>query len=73
MISIEVTKNPHENSVNLIRRFTRKVKGSGILQNVRGKRFFSRKLSTLKSKGRALDGLQKRDYYARLRKLGKVS
>ena len=45
MINAEVVKTGNENNVNLIRRFTKKVQGSGVLPRVRSIRYASRKMS----------------------------
>ncbi len=69
---VEVTKNNNEPPMSLIRRFSRRVRGSGVLQKVRKKRFFSRKESLYKSKARALKNIEKRAEYEKLKKLGKI-
>jgi len=68
----EVTKNQGENSISLIRRFTKRVQGSGVLRKVRGLRFYQRQNSKLKTKARALKGISKRKEIERLKKLGKM-
>lgn len=72
MITVEVTKNGNENSMSLIRRFTRRVKGSGILRKVRGKRFYERKESAYRVKARKLTNIERRTEIERLKKLGKI-
>ena len=48
MINVEVVKkNTNENDVNLIRRFTKKIRNSGILPRVRSIRYNNRKVSKL--------------------------
>jgi ribosomal protein S21 len=47
---IEVKKSANENNVNLVRRFTRKVQESGIIQKVKSKRYNQRSESKLKNK-----------------------
>jgi ribosomal protein S21 len=49
MINIEVEKNNNENNLSLLRRFTKRVQGSGILPRVRSIRYKSRKLSDCKT------------------------
>jgi len=71
-INAEVTKNPNENTSNLLRRFTRRVQGSGVLFKSRKIRFHTRKLSTAGKKDQALKRLRKTEEYDRLRKLGKI-
>lgn len=69
---VEVTKNNNEPLVNLIRRFSRRVKSSGIMQKVRANRYYERKESPYKLKARALNNIEKKKEYERLKKLGKV-
>jgi ribosomal protein S21 len=72
MINVEVIKNRNENSVNLIRRFSRKVKGSGTIQAVRSRRYRNRPLSSFKQKQDKLKKLERKEKYERLKKLGKI-
>lgn len=69
----EVKKQGNESSPALLRRFTKRVQGTGALMKVREERYFSRKLSKLKTKRRALTGIEKRKTYERLKKLGKIA
>lgn len=70
---IEVKKNANESNMNLIRRFSRKVQESGIIQKVKGKRYNERAESKVKTKAQALKKIAKRKEYERLFKLGKAS
>lgn len=72
MINVEVKKNKNENAINLIRRFSRKVKGSGTMQAVRAKRFRKRSDSAFKQKQSKLTRLERKEKYERLKKLGKL-
>ncbi len=54
MINVEVTKNANENNLGVIRRFTKKVQGSGVLPKVRSKRYSQRDLSFYKVKKNTL-------------------
>ena len=69
---VEVTKNNNEAPISLIRRFSRRVRSSGILQKVRSNRHFTRKESHYKAKARALNNIEKRAKYEQLKKLGKI-
>jgi ribosomal protein S21 len=69
--NVEVTKNPNENNASLIRRFTRRVQGSGILPRVRGNRYHEREMSKYKKKAGALKRIAKHIEVERLKKLGK--
>ncbi|HEY9585563.1 MAG TPA: hypothetical protein VJJ02_03160 [Candidatus Paceibacterota bacterium] len=68
----EVKKQGNESGAALIRRFTKRVQGTKALMRVREERYFSRKLSKLKTKRRALVSLDKRKTYEHLKKLGKI-
>lgn len=69
----EVKKQGNESGAALIRRFTKRVQGTKALMKVREERYFSRKLSKLKTKRRALVSIDKRKVYERLKKLGKIA
>ena len=73
MINAEVTKNPNENNLNLIRRFTKKVQGSGVLPRVRSIRYASRKQSEYVKKKKTLKVLKRREEVAELIKMGKMT
>jgi ribosomal protein S21 len=72
-IVIEVTKNTNESNMNLVRRFSRKVQESGIIQKVKSKRYNERDLSKLKTKQATLKRLIRRKNHEKLVKLGKVT
>jgi ribosomal protein S21 len=69
---IEVRKNPNENNASLLRRFSRKIQESNIIQKVKGGRYNLRKESKLKVKMGTLKRLNKRKEIEKQRKLGKV-
>lgn len=69
---IEVSKNPNENSASVLRRFSRKIQESGIIQKVKGSRYNERKESKLKVKKSTLRRIGRRKEIEKLRKLGKV-
>ena len=71
-INIEVERNSNENSVNLIKRFTRRVQGSGILPRVRSIRYTERQPSKYTKKKRALKSIQNREKINELIKMGKM-
>ncbi|MFA6459272.1 MAG: hypothetical protein WCV79_02675 [Candidatus Paceibacterota bacterium] len=72
MINVEVTRNSNENSLGALRRFSRKVQGSGVIPRVRSLRFSGRTQSPYKVKQRALKLLNRRAEMAELVKLGKA-
>jgi ribosomal protein S21 len=71
-IIAEVKKQGNESPAALIRRFTKRVQSTQALSKVREERYYSRKLSKLKQKRRALVGIAKGVEYDRLKKLGKI-
>lgn len=73
MINTEVIKTGNENNLNLIRRFTKKVQGSGVLSRVRSIRYSTRKLSPYVKKKKTLKVLRRREEIAELIKMGKMS
>ena len=72
MINVEITRNPGENALSTIRRFTRKVQSSGVIPRVRSLRFSGRTQSPYKVKQRALKSLNRKSEMALLVKLGKA-
>jgi len=69
---VEVKKNPNENNASLLRRFSRKIQESGIIQKVKGERYNERKESKVKVKKSTLRRIEKRKNTEKLRKLGKI-
>jgi len=72
MINVEITRNPGENPLGVIRRFSRKVQTSGVIPRMRSLRFNSRTQSPYKVKVKALKTLKRRAEMAELVKLGKA-
>ncbi|MFZ2038631.1 MAG: hypothetical protein WAV11_01695 [Minisyncoccia bacterium] len=72
MINVEVIKNNNENNAGVLRRFTKRVQGAGILPRVRGIRYSSRVLSSYKTKMKTLKTLKKKEEILKLIKLGKM-
>jgi ribosomal protein S21 len=70
---IEVKKNPNENNASVLRRFSRRIQESSIIQKVKNNRYNERKESKLKIKKSALKRMKKRKENEKLRKLGKIS
>ncbi len=71
-VNAEVKKNNNENAISLIRRFTKRVQGSGVIPRVRSLRWSQRKPNHTKMKKSALVVLEMRKEYAVLEKLGKL-
>lgn len=70
--NVQVEKNNSESSANVIRRFTKRVQGAGIIPKVRGGRYFSRTKSKNVQRTAKLKKIEKRENYEKLVKLGKV-
>lgn len=73
MINAEVVRTGNENNLNLIRRFTKKVQGSGVLPRVRSIRYATRKASEYVKKKKTLKVLARREEIAELIKMGKMT
>ncbi|HVY72794.1 MAG TPA: hypothetical protein VG984_01960 [Candidatus Paceibacterota bacterium] len=71
-INAEVTKNDNENPVNLIRRFSKRVQGTGLIQGARKRRYYSRVKSSEVRKKQTLKVLKRREEVRELIKLGKM-
>ncbi len=69
---IEVKKNPNENNASILRRFSRRIQESGVIQKVKGSRYNERKESKLKVKKSTLKRLERRKEVEKLKKLGKI-
>ncbi|MEX0917823.1 MAG: hypothetical protein WDZ93_01570 [Candidatus Paceibacterota bacterium] len=70
--NVQVEKNNNESSANVIRRFTKRVQGAGIVRRIRDSRYYSRMKSENVRKEARLKKLAKKTEYDRLYKLGKV-
>jgi hypothetical protein len=73
MINVEVTKAANENNIGIIKRFTKKVQGSGILPKVRSLRYSQRDLSFYKNKKNTLKNLKRKAEIMELIKMGKMT
>lgn len=72
-INVEVTKNNNENGASVLRRFMKKVRGAGFLQEVRNRRYYSRKPSALRRKNSKIVVLERKAAYEEAVKMGTVS
>lgn len=72
MINVEITRNGSENALGVIRRFTKKVQGSGVLPRVRSLRYNERQLSSYKVKMKTLKSIRRKAEIQELIKLGKM-
>lgn len=71
MINVQVEKGSNENSLSILRRFTKRVQGSGVLSRVRSIRYAGRNQSPLSVKRHAMNKLEKRAEVELAMKLGK--
>ncbi len=70
--NVEVKKNNQESTANLIRRFTKRMQGSGVLMRLRKERYYKRTKSPLVNRAAKLTKLGKKVKYEKLLKLGKI-
>ena len=70
--NVEITKNANDNALSVLRRFTRRVQGSGVLPRVRSIRYDERVLSHYKVKKAKLKSLKYKGEMEELAKLGKL-
>lgn len=73
MINVEVTKNPNENNLSVLRRFQKRVQGAGVLTKVRGKRYSERVKSENVKRAKTLSYLKRREMIEGLLKAGKLN
>ena len=71
--NVEVVRSGTENPLGLLRRFTKRVQGAGILPRVRGLRYHERTLSHYKNKMKTLESIARREERAEQIKLGKIN
>lgn len=68
----EVTKNENETPVNLIRRFSKRVQGTGLIQRMRTRRYYVRVKSDIVRRKQTLKVIKRREEVQELIKLGKM-
>ena len=71
-VNAEVSKNENETAVNLIRRFSKRVQGAGLIQRMRNRRYYSRIKSSEVRKKHTLKAIKRREEVQELIKLGKL-
>jgi ribosomal protein S21 len=70
--NVQVEKNTNESSANVIRRFTKRVQGAGIVPKIRGGRYFTRIKSRNVQRTAKLKKIIKRVEHDKLVRLGKA-
>lgn len=71
-VNVEVIKNGNDNNLGVIRKFTKRVQGSGILPRLRGRRYSKRKQSEYVKKKKTLKRLGEISKKRELIKMGKL-
>ncbi len=71
-INVEIIKSGNDNNLGVIRKFTKRVRGSGILKRLRSRRYNIRKISEYVKKKKTLKRLTKRAKIEELIKMGKI-
>ncbi|MDR3548844.1 MAG: hypothetical protein P4M11_11365 [Candidatus Pacebacteria bacterium] len=69
---VEVRRGKNESAASLIRRFSRRSQGLGLVRAMRKRRYFIREKSKNVDHKRALVSLDRREKYQELVKLGKI-
>jgi ribosomal protein S21 len=72
MINAEVSKSGTESTLSVIRKFSRRVQGTGLIQTVRKGRYYERDKSKTVSKKRALKRIARHETRQELIKEGKL-
>lgn len=71
-INAEVQKSGSETALSVIRKFSRRVQGAGLIKSMRDRRYFTRGSSKIVKKKRALKLIKRRAEYKQLVKEGKI-
>jgi len=72
MINVELSKQHNENNASLIRRFTRRVRSAGVINRMRGLRYYTRKASETARRMSKLKMLTRSAEIETLLKLGRI-
>ncbi len=73
MINVNIEKNATESASSVLRRFTKKVQESGVLNRVRSIKYTERNLSFYKKKKAALEKIRRQKERESMIKLGKLT
>lgn len=68
--NVDIQKTKNDNNLGLLRKFSRKVKLSGVLKKKRSLRYHDRKISDFRKRQNALVKIQKRGEYETKEKMG---
>lgn len=72
MIGVAVKKNANESTPSLLRRFSKRVQGSGIVRKAKSIRYHLRSVSKNKRRGSALRRIGRQEERAQKEKLGLI-
>lgn len=72
MVHAEVVKSGSETTLSVIRKFSRRVQGTGIMRLARNRRYFERPASKIVKKKQALKRIKRHEEYSQMVKDGKV-
>ena len=72
-INAEISKSGNETALSTIRKFSRRVQGTGLIRTVRATRYFARDTSKTVRKKRALKLIKRREDYRQQIKEGKIT
>lgn len=72
-VNAEVQKSSGETTLSVIRKFSRRVQGTGLIKTMRDRRYFARDTSKIVKKKRALKLIKRRAEYKQLVKEGKIA
>lgn len=70
--NVDIKKTKKDNAMGMLRKFTRKMRNSGVLRKKRSLRYFERSKSDFQKKEDKLTRIDKQNEYERLEKLGLV-
>ena len=69
-VNVDITKSKNENNLGVLRKFSKKVKVSGVLQKKRSLRYFERSSSAFRKKADKLKRIEKTEEYIQKDKMG---
>jgi ribosomal protein S21 len=72
-VNAEIARSGSESGLSVIRKFSRRVQGTGLIREVRGRRYYSRSTSKTVKKKQALRRITRRDQILKLVKEGKLT
>lgn len=71
-VNVEISRGASENNISALRRFTKRVQGSGVLSRVRSKRYSERNRSENVKRKKTLKRISRKENILAQLKMGKV-